>query len=302
MVNLGAPKDASVAQAKSFLREFLSDGHVLDVPAAVRIPMAAYISGKRAAAYARNVAKIWTNGRHPLVGYTQNLARKIFEMSGVPTYPAFRYGRGGQSLKETVSAARLRGADEFKFVPMYPQCALPSTISAREEASKLLKPSEKFFFLHSYHDNPLYISALSESARSALASCDCAIASFHSLPVRTADKTAYAMQCLRTADLLRNFAGVKRLYLAWQSKTGCGKWLEPDVVGVVRNLAGNSCRNLAVLCPGFSCDCTETILEIGENLRRIFLDGGGETFQTVPCLNDSDIHATMFCKLFESLK
>ncbi len=300
LINLGAPKEASAAQARVFLREFLSDRHVLNISAALRMPLAMFISRRRAAAYAKNIAKISPGGEHPLIKYTKSLARKISAMSGVPTYPAFRYGE--QSIKEAVSTARLCGADEFRFVPMYPQCALSTTISAKREASKTLRPSEKFLFLHSYHDNPDYISALFDSAKPALENCGCAIASFHSIPLKDAAQTAYESQCLTTLSLLRKLAGETKLHLAWQSKMGRGKWLEPSVVDTARNLARNSRKKLAVLCPGFSCDCTETILEIGEDLRRIFLDEGGEIFQTVPCLNDSDIHAAMFCKLFESLK
>jgi len=300
LVNLGAPEDFSKGAAERFLREFLSDKHVISLPYPFRKLLAFYISKARGARYAESLKQIALNGKHPLLHYTQSLARKVAAKSGVPTFAAFRYGN--DSVESAVDKARSCGANKFRFIPMYPQSALSTSVSAKRRITRAMRRGDDCKILPHYFDNPLYISALSNSLRNAAADADCAVASFHSVPLSHLEDSPYREQCEKTAELIGRKSGMKEVKVAWQSRMGRGSWLGPSAEEVGKSFAQSKGGRIAVICPGFSCDCTETLLEIGRDLRASCMACGAKDFKCVPCLNDSDAHAEMFCELFERMK
>lgn len=299
IVNLGAPEDLTAEAASRFIREFLSDPCVISLPYPMRKFIASMAAKKRAAIYAEMLKAICVDGKHPLRHYTESLAAKVSAASGHMTVAAYRYG--AKNLEETVNYAREYGFDEFCFIPMFPQNAFSTTVSAKREIKRLMRRRERWKFLSSYCDHPLYIKALAKALEPFLGKVDAVAATFHSVPVKHTKKTPYVAECQKTVELLKKETGFDNITIAWQSKSGRGDWLGPGAVEVVRKMAKDGRKNIAAICPGFACDCTETVVEIGRLLRQEFAgEGGGEMF-VAPCLNDSDAHAELFVKLFQEM-
>ena len=297
IVNLGAPSDFSRGAAENFLGEFLSDPYILPLPGFLRRGAAHIIARRRAERYVAAAKSIAVGGEFPVVHYTESLAEKVRRMSGVPTYAAFCFGRS--RIADVVSRAMGEGFDSFRFIPAYPQNSLSMTQSAKISACSAARGAD-LKFLDSYCSHPLYIGALAESLSEIGDSA--VVASFHSVPLSHLKGSPYASECEKTVGLLCEKTGRKNMLLGWQSKMGKGKWLEPSTEEILRKIAARGVRRVAVVCPGFSCDCTETLVEICAEARASFLESGGKDFTYCPCLNDSDAHAEMFCKLFEEMK
>lgn len=299
IVNLGAPEDFTAEAAARFIREFLSDPCVISLPYPVRKFIAAMAAKRRSAIYAEMLKGISVEGCHPLRHYTESLAAKVSAASSNMTVAAYRYGK--KNLEETVNHAREYGFDEFRFIPMFPQNAFSTTASAKREIKRLMRRRERWKFLNSYCDHPLYIKALAKSMTPFLGKVDAAVATFHSVPLKHTKKTPYVAECQKTVELLKKETGFDNIRIAWQSQSGHGRWLAPDAVEVVGKLAKEGCKNIAAICPGFACDCTETVVEIGKLLRHEFMREGGKEMFVAPCLNDGDAHAELFVKLFQEM-
>lgn len=300
IINLGAPCELSVGAAETFLRSFLSDPNVLPLPFPFRNLLAARIAKKRAAHYLETAKKTAINGVPPIYHYTKSLAAKVSELGVENVFAAFQFGR--DSLAEVVLLAREEcGASRFNFIPAYPQNSRSMTQSARAAVEKCFgKRGADYKFLESYCGHSLYIEALAKSL--ANADGDALLASFHSVPVSQLRGSPYADECDKTASLLCEKIGRKNALVAWQSKMGRGRWLEPQTVEILGKMARRGVKRIDVVCPGFSCDCTETLVEIASDARDYFLEQGGGEFNYIPCLNDSDMHAELFAKLFEEMK
>ena len=297
IANLGAPSALTEDASESFMLEFLSDKCVLALPFPFRQWLAKKIAKKRKSIYCQNSQKVAINGRSPIFEYTESLAKKVEKLTGRKTYFAYRYGKN--NLAEVIETARKDGATEFCILPLYPQNSVPTTQSMKSALDKIKKYDfEKFHFVQSYCDNPLYIDALVESIKDI--ESDALIASFHSVPQKMRDP--YAQECEKTISLLCQKSGRKNVLLGWQSKTGKGKWLEPSTETLIRKLTARGIKNIAILCAGFSTDCTETLIEINSDLRKYFYERGGENFTYIPCLNDSDTHAKIICNILETIK
>ena len=297
IANLGASSTLTEDGAEAFMREFLSDKFVLPLPFPFRQLLARRIAKKRKSVYCKNSQKVAINGRSPIFEYTESLAKKVEKLSLRKTYFAYRYGKN--NLIDVIEKARSEGATHFCILPMYPQNSMPTTQSMKNVIANIKKfPNEKFDFVESYCDNPLYIQALADSIKSV--ESDALIASFHSVPLSM--KNPYAQECERTIELLCKKTERKNVLLGWQSKTGKGKWLEPSTESLIRKLTARGIKNIAVLCAGFSTDCTETLIEINTDLRNYFYERGGEKFTYIPCLNDSDTHAEILCDELNKIK
>ena len=297
IANLGASSKLTEDVAEAFMREFLSDKNVLPLPFPFRQILARRIAKKRKSIYCENSRKVAINGRSPIFTYTESLAKKVENLTGRKTYSAYRYGEN--NLADVIEKARANGAKHFCVLPMYPQNSIPTTQSMKSFLAKIKKyDGEKFDFIESYCDNPLYIDALADSIKTA--ESDALIASFHSVPMSM--KNPYVQECEKTIELLCKKSGRKNVLLGWQSKTGKGKWLEPSTETLIRKLTARGIKNIAVLCAGFATDCTETLIEIDADLREYFYKRGGEKFTYIPCLNDSDTHAEIFRNILEKIK
>ncbi len=287
-----------------FLYQFLSDPFVLPLPFPFRNFLAKKIAKRRKSNYLAALNEIMINGRAPILAYTESLAKKVANITGRETLAAYRYGKN--NLNETIKIARQNGADTIAIIPMFPQNAKPTTQSMKLVVEKIKKKSGgNILFRESYCDHPSYIEAVAQSIHS---NCvdnpnddfSALIFSFHSLPVNGAER--YTQECEKTASLVCQKLGAKNVLIGWQSKMGRGKWLEPSTESITKKIARRGIKKATLVCAGFATDCTETLIEIDKDLRASFLKNGGEHFNYVTCLNDSDTQANLYAQLFEEMK
>ena len=195
------------------------------------------------------------------------------------------------------------GAREFRFVPMFPQSASSTTLSVKKEVFSHRREGERFLFKENYFDDAAYVSALANSFKKYGDRSLPVLASFHSIPVSQNSRTDYSGQCSKTVEKFAAAAEISDVSLAWQSQMGgIVKWLLPSASETAEKMAKDGSYGINVICPGFACDCTETLVEIDGDLRKVFLGAGGKIFNYIPCLNDSADHAVMFSEIFERMK
>lgn len=296
IINLGAPDRPDTASARKFLYEFLSDKRVLSLPQPLRAALAFLIARKRKRAYAKSLEKIFRDGAHPLKTHTENLARKIAQIDGKPVYVAYRYG--ANNITSTVEALKRSGIKYFTFIPLYPQQTCSTTDSAVARLKRVLARSQ-YRVAKPYFDDPVYISALASTVPS---KCKTLVVSFHSVPISHTKGSPYVTQCKRTTELLAKMLGIDDVHLGWQSAIPKGEWLKPSTQDVVEKLLKSGRKSITVIAPSFACDCAETLIELGEDLKEKFLNQGGEKFHLCHSLNDSDMHARLLAKMFKFLE
>ena len=306
LVNLGTPEATDYWSMRRYLKEFLSDRRVIETPRWIWWPILnLIILTKRPSAKGRDYASIWNRERDegPLKTITRAQAEKLAE--GLTLGPAegrvevdwaMRYGR--PSIAERLAALQEKGCDRILLVPLYPQYCAATTATVCDkafEALQRLRWQPTLRVAAPYYDDPAYIEALARSTRASLAKLDfepeILLASFHGIPREYFDKgDPYYCHCAKTARLLRDALGLppERLRMTFQSRFGSAEWLQPYTAETVKALAAEGVKRLAVLTPGFSADCLETLEEIGVENAGYFKAAGGEKFAALPCLNDGE--------------
>lgn len=299
LVNLGTPDAAEAGAVRRYLREFLSDERIVDLPRALWLPVLyGVILNVRPAATARNYAKIWRkeSNESPLRYFTRRQSDLLNEkLDGAVVDWAMRYGN--PSVASRLEAMKDNGCERILVIPLYPQYSATTTASVADavfDAVKSMRWQPAIRMAPAFHDEPAYISALAAVTRRHLAARAQApervVVSFHGLPQRYFDAgDPYYCHCSKTARLLREEMGWTEEFapMAFQSKFGREKWLEPATEETIGNLAGEGVKSLAVIMPGFVSDCIETLEEIDIAARETFMTAGGETFTSIPCLNDA---------------
>jgi ferrochelatase len=318
LVNLGSPDSTSVADVRRYLREFLMDPRVIDMPHALRFALvngviAPFRSAKSAEAY----RKIWTDDGSPLVSISRRLAVRLQDETGIEVGLAMRYGKPG--IGEAIEKLSIAGVRSLLVVPLFPHYAMSSYESAIVEVRRVAAEAAPWLSLAvmpPFFDHPRYLDALVSVARPHLPQEDGAhlLFSFHGVPeshiLKTdptgshclkvhdccktpsaAHHTCYRRQCIATVQGFAARAGLLpgRYSFSFQSRLGKGKWLEPATDDQLVRLARSGVRRLAVICPAFTADCLETIEEIGMRGKETFLAEGGAEFSLVPCLNDHPV-------------
>ncbi len=302
IVNLGTPEGTDYWSMRRYLKEFLSDPRVIEAPRAVWRPLLQLILLRRPTAKGRDYAAIWNTERDegPLKTVTrlqsEKLAAALTDLSpGVDVDWAMRYGM--PPVASRLEALQAKGCDRILVVPLYPQyCAATSATVADKvfDALKVMRWQPTIRIAAPWYDNPAYIEALARSTRDGLAKLDfepeVVLASFHGIPQAYFDKgDPYYCHCAKTTRLLAQALGWEegRMRMTFQSRFGPGEWLQPYTDATVRELARSGVKRLAVITPGFTADCLETLEEIGVENAGYFRDAGGERFAAIPCLNDS---------------
>ena len=313
LVNLGTPNSASVADVRTYLREFLMDRRVIDIPYPARFLLVnGIVAPFRAKQSAEAYRSIWTREGSPLASISKQVGEELKARLGIPVELAMRYQN--PSIAAALTRLANLGLNSITVLPMFPHYAASSYESAIERVKDLarkLAPQAALRIVAPYFDAPGYIHALAASAAPYLAADhDHLLFSFHGLPerhLRRADPTGchclkradccttespalatcYRSQCLRTVTAVAREAGLKtgRYSYAFQSRLGRDKWLEPPTVNALGQLARNGVRKLVVMCPSFVTDCLETLEEIGIRGRKTFIEAGGESLTLAPCLN-----------------
>jgi protoporphyrin/coproporphyrin ferrochelatase len=296
LVNLGTPDAPDVPSVKRYLKEFLSDRRVVELPPILWQPiLRGVVLNTRPKQSAHAYAQVWAPEGSPLNVITKAQATAMATEFGnrVIVDYAMRYGK--PSIGDRLKALKDAGCDRILIAPLYPQYSGATTATVNDKVFEQLREMRwqpALRTLPPYHDDAGYIAALKTSVEATLAGIDfdpdVIVASFHSMPVSTLMKgDPYHCQCQKTARLLGEALG-RKLVVSFQSKLGRAKWLEPSTESMLEALAKEGKKTALVVTPGFSADNLETLEEIAIRGRETFVEAGGRELVTVPCLNASD--------------
>lgn len=311
VANLGTPDAPTPVAVRRFLAEFLWDPRVVDLP---RLPWWLILNGVilplRPRRSARAYREIWTKAGSPLLTGTLALAAGLQERlrDSLPMACVVATGMtyGKPSIDTALQQVRSAGVNRLVVLPLYPQYSGTTTASVldRVQASLARWPAPpELRFIDDYHADSRYIAALAASIaarRSGPAPFEHLLFSFHGIPRRSADAgDPYGDRCLATARLVAERLALPQdeWSVAFQSRIGGARWLEPYTEECLAALATRGVRRLAVVCPGFAVDCLETLEEIAIRGRDTFLQAGGERFEYIPALNDSATHVYCLARL-----
>jgi len=303
LINLGTPDGTGYWPMRRYLKEFLSDARVIEEPRLKWwLILNLIILTVRPGRKGKDYVKIWNRERDegPLKTITRSQAEKLgaaLANEGVVVDWAMRYA--SPAVEPRIAYLKEQGCDRILLVPLYPQFAAATTATACDQAFRALmrmrwQPTVRI--APPYGDEPAYIDAIAASVRAHLAALDfepeALIASFHGMPQKYLERgDPYHCQCQKTSRLLREKLGwpPERWHTTFQSQFGSDPWLQPYTIETVERLAKSGVRRLAVVSPGFSADCLETLEELDMENRQKFLESGGEAFTYIPCLNDGEL-------------
>jgi protoporphyrin/coproporphyrin ferrochelatase len=303
LLNLGTPDGTAYRPMRRYLKEFLSDRRVIELPRwkwwqILNLVILSVRPGRKGKDY----AKIWNRQRNegPLKTITRSQAEKLAALLAderIVVDWAMRYASPATAAR--VEHLQRQGCERLLIVPLYPQYAAATTATACDEAFRALmrlrwQPAVRV--APPYFDDPVYIGALADSIHVHLPTLgfepEALLVSFHGMPQRYLEAgDPYHCQCQKTARLLRERLAwpSERWHTTFQSRFGSEPWLQPYTIETVERLAKAGVKRLAVVAPGFSADCLETLEELDMENRAAFLANGGEKFAYIPCLNDGDL-------------
>ncbi|RSV14570.1 ferrochelatase [Sphingomonas sp. ABOLG] len=297
LINLGTPDAPDPPAVRRYLAEFLSDPRVVEIPRLIWQPiLRGAVLTTRPKKSAHAYQQVWRADGSPLAAITRAQAQALAGGfgPGVTVDYAMRYGN--PAIGDRIQALKDGGCDRILLAPLYPQYSGATTATANDKAfAKLaqMRWQPAIRTLPPYHDDPAYIAALATSVRQAMAALpftpDALLTSFHGMPERTLKLgDPYHCQCQKTARLLGEALG-REVTITFQSRFGRARWLEPATDVVLAELPARGIRKVAIVAPGFSADCLETLEELAIRGRETFIEAGGSDFAYLPCLNDSPV-------------
>ncbi|MBV9955979.1 MAG: ferrochelatase [Pseudolabrys sp.] len=302
LVNLGTPDATDYWSMRRYLKEFLSDPRVIEENRLKWwLILNLIILTVRPSRKGRDYDKIWNRALNesPLKTITRAQAVKLGALlksdNRLIVDWAMRYGN--PSIASRLETMQHAGCDRILVVPLYPQYAAATTATVADkvfDALKAMRWQPAVRIAPAWFDDPVYIDALAVSLKTSLKKLkfkpDVILASFHGMPEEYLHKgDPYHCQCAKTARLLRQKLKLKdgQLLMTFQSRFGTAEWLKPYTDATVKGLAERGVKNIAVITPGFTADCLETLEEIAMENAAIFKEAGGKNFAAIPCLNDS---------------
>ncbi len=308
VVNLGTPDAPTPEAVRRFLAEFLSDPRVVNLP---RLPwqlvLRAFVLPFRPKRSARAYQQVWTPAGSPLLTGTEALTRALESRlrALLPDPPAVAMGMtyGNPSIGRALERLLASGVQRLVVLPLFPQYSATTNAAALDRVDAALagraSPPDRLV-IEGYHDDPAHVAALAASIAASRATFDHLLFSFHGIPLRyAAAGDNYGEQCLATARLVAARLGLtkERWSVAFQSRVGRARWLEPYTEDRLRELAAAGVGRLAVACPGFAVDCLETLEEIAIRGSTAFLAAGGAGFEYIPALNDDAAQVDCLARL-----
>lgn len=329
LVNLGSPNSTEVQDVSQYLNQFLMDPYVIDLPWPVRRLLVSLILRKRPADSAEAYKQVWWPEGSPLVVISQRLCDAVRPLwPHGPVALGMRYAQ--PSIETALRSLIEQGATSVVMAPLYPQFADSTTTTAIEETRRVIEQHKlplQLRILPPFYGDDSYIKALVASARPELdQGFDHLLLSFHGLPERHLTKldpskkhclqsadccqtapddvlsTCYRAQCMQTATRFAEQAGLQpqQWSVAFQSRLGRAKWIEPYTEEQLDQLAQQGVKKLLVMSPAFVADCVETLEELAIRGREQFIAAGGEELRLVPCLNDHPDWAAALAQLCEA--
>ena len=310
LVNLGTPTAPTAKAVKTFLGQFLHDYRVVDLPRMLWCPVLhGIILPFRSPKVAKLYQSIWWEEGSPLMVVSRRQQAGLsaaLQEAGIDMPVALGMSYGEPSIDNAWQELKDAGVDRVVLLPMYPQYSVSTTASVFDSWARLMK-SERclpaFRFIHDYHDSHGYIQALAESVREhweAKGRTDLLLLSYHGIPKRFEDEgDPYGHQCHRTSELLAAELGLERheWRTTFQSRFGREPWLQPYTDETMKALPEEGIKSVSVICPAFSADCLETLEEIAEQNKEIFMEAGGKAYHYIPALNDNPAHIRMMMDL-----
>lgn len=310
LFNLGTPEAPTPSAVATYLREFLSDRRVVDLPRWFWLPLLYLVivpirARRSAAAY----AKVWTDEGSPLLVLSQRLVDRLQEAGddGVQFELGMRYGE--PSVRGALEKLRAAGAESLTVLPMYPQFSYTTTASGYDAVDSALEamawnpPQHR---IDDYHDHPAWVRAVAGSIRAHWARAgraDRLMFSMHGIPQRYVDAgDPYQQQCVESTALVADSLAMQddEWLLTYQSRLGREPWLQPYTDKTLEALPAEGVKSIQVICPGFAVDCLETLEEIAMENRELFEEAGGESLEYIPALNDSEGHVSALLEIIES--
>jgi len=309
ITNLGSPDEPTTSAVRRYLREFLSDRRVVEIPRLIwLLILHGIILRIRPAKSAKLYQTVWQNDGAPLINITAaqtvKLATKIQSQYGDDVIVDFAMRYGNPSVASVLQKFQQQGVDKIVVLPLYPQYAGPTTASTFDAVSKELQkwryvPS--IHFLNTYHNNPLYIQALAATVQEHVASHgkpERLVLSYHGMPelFRQWGDPYYDLCCDTTVlvkeILLESDLGFTddEIIMTFQSRFGKAQWLQPYTDATLEQLPKQGVKHIAIMSPAFSADCLETLEELIHENSEVFLTAGGETYHYIAALNDRDDH------------
>lgn len=315
LINLGSPLSTDVSDVRRYLNQFLMDPYVIDLPWLVRRLLVSLILIKRPAESAEAYKQIWWDEGSPLVVISQRLCDAVrSQWQHGPVELGMRYAE--PSIEKALLSLAQQGVKKVRVAPLYPQFADSTTTTALQEVQRVMHKHHLSFdvsHVPAFYNRPEYINALVTSAQHALQQdFDHLLISFHGLPERHLTKrpsnanhclkskdccesacgvvldTCYRAQCIQSARAFAEKSGLKpeQWSVAFQSRLGRAKWIEPYTEERLTELAQQGVKRLLVMSPAFVADCIETFEELGIRAKEQFIEAGGEDLTLIPCLND----------------
>lgn len=308
MVNLGTP-DAPTPQAvKRYLAEFLSDRRVVDTSPWLWWPLLrGVILPIRSPRVAKLYQSVWMDEGSPLLVYSRRQQKSLAaRMPDIPVELGMSYG--SPNLSDAIDKLLSQGVTKLVVLPLYPQYSCSTSAAVWDAVARILKGYRRLpsvSFIRDYAEHPAYISALKQSVENSVAQHgkpDRLVLSFHGIPKRYAQLgDDYPQRCEDTSRALQAKLALslpaEQIMMTYQSRFGREPWLTPYTDETLKGLPAQGIKHIQLICPGFSADCLETLEEIKEQNREIFLHAGGEKFEYIPALNDDKAHIDLLEQL-----
>ncbi|MCC7429306.1 ferrochelatase [bacterium] len=319
LINLGTPNSAQTKDVRKYLREFLSDPRVIDIPFVFRFLLVNLIIAPfRSPKSAKIYQKIWTEKGSPLLVYGLELKEKLQRLLGENYVVEFGMRYQNPSLEKALETFKTQEFSKIKIIPLFPQYASATTGSVYQKVMEIVKNREVFpslEFVSNFHSHEGFLEAFAELGKNYLKeNYEHVLFSFHGLPerqIRKADFTGsclsqnccgrleeknyfcYKAQCFETAKNIAKKLELKpeKYTVCFQSRLGKDEWIKPYTGEILKKLAGKGVKKVLVFCPAFICDCLETTYEIGVEYSHIFQTLGGEKLQLAEGLNAHDFWA-----------
>lgn len=311
LVNLGSPTEPTPKAVRRFLKQFLWDKRVVNIPRPVWwLILHCFVLTFRPKKSAHAYQAIWTEHGSPLTLYTRSLTEKLAK--ALPDYTvdyAMRYGE--PSIANKLREFKSEGINDIVVLPLYPQYSSTTTASVYDDLIAEFNQQwhiPSFKFISDYHDNTQYIEALAQSIKQSWqqhGKRELLLLSFHGVPAFLTQKgDPYFYHCQNTAKLLAEKLGLAEheWRLVFQSRFGKAEWLKPYCVDTLQALPKEGINSVDVVCAGFSVDCLETLEEIAITNKEIFIEAGGKDYHYIPALNDSDAHVQVLLDVLELMR